>query len=363
MNVIWGWPLALAGLAALAVPVLLHLDRRRSVQVLRFAALRWVLAQARPRRTWRLVEWALLALRLLLVALLVAWLAQPSLRGWPHRTRQWVAVVPGATLPATGESTVWLADGFPATSEAMPVAGAPIASLLREFDARLPAGDTLEVRVPRVIGGLDAAPIALTRAVAWTIDGESDVPTPPAPRKRVLALRYADESLPALRYVRAAIAAWQASPETAVTLEEAPLDAAVPANADAVLRLEATPTGGVDAAGAERYLAAQLLDGSIAAPLRTSATDASRSARVVALPSLDASLTHSADFPRWLHRATFGDPPPPDRAPAAAVAPVVGAAPFEPPAQPLQRWLAWIAAAAFLLERVIANGRRLRGTP
>ena len=127
MSLSWGWPLAFAGLAALLVPVLLHLDRRRSVQVLRFAALRWIVAQARPRRTWRVVDWLLLALRLLLVAVLVAWLAQPWLRGLPREPVHWIAVAPGVPTPA-GEHVVWLSPGFPPASGDAD-AGTPAAAL------------------------------------------------------------------------------------------------------------------------------------------------------------------------------------------------------------------------------------------
>lgn len=344
MSLSWGLPLAFAGLAALLVPLLLHLDRRRSVQLLRFAALRWVAAQARPRRTWRLVEWLLLALRLLLVAVLVAWLAQPWLRGLTPAPAHWIVVMPGAANVPVGEAAAhaaWLAPGFPSVRmPAPPLEGASLSSLLREFDARIARDDTLEVRVPEVLHGLDAAAIELTREVRWVVAGEAGGPGPAAPAARKLALRYAEETTPALRQVRAALAAWKTSPDLAASVDEGPLDKPVPQEVDAVLRLGAPP-----------------------------ANEAASKLRAVAVPkvldldpaTLDAALLQSAEFPRWLHRALFGAPPPPGHAYAAQVAPTATAEPATPPPAPLRPWLAWLAAALFLIERVLANGRRLAG--
>lgn len=345
MSLSWGLPLAFAGLAALLVPLLLHLDRRRSVQVLRFAALRWIAAQARPRRTWRIVEWLLLALRLLLVAVLVAWLAHPWLRGTPHAPVHWIVVAPGAAEVPAGETAahaVWLAPGFPSVqTPAPPPDGASASSLLREFDARIARDDTLEVRVPDVLHGLDAAAIELSHEVRWVVAGEAASPARAAPAQRKLALRYVAEAAPALRYVRAALGAWRTSPELAVTLDEGSIDKPVPPDADGVLRLAApaAASGAVAVTPSARASAPRVLD-----------LDAA---------SLDPALLQSAEFPRWLHRALFGDPPPPDHAPAAQVAPTAKAAPAALPPLPLRPWLAWFAAALFALERVLANGRRL----
>ena len=68
-------PLGLAALAALVVPLLVHLRRRTEEVPLDFAALRWLDPRPRPRRRLRFDEWLLLALRLLLVALLALLLA------------------------------------------------------------------------------------------------------------------------------------------------------------------------------------------------------------------------------------------------------------------------------------------------
>ncbi|HRQ35608.1 MAG TPA: BatA domain-containing protein, partial [Chiayiivirga sp.] len=74
-------PGALAALTALALPVLIHLARRDVHRRIDFAALRWLAPEARPRRRLRLEERALLAARLVLLALIALWLAQPALSG------------------------------------------------------------------------------------------------------------------------------------------------------------------------------------------------------------------------------------------------------------------------------------------
>ena len=111
-------PAALAALASLLLPLLLHLARRDSVRPLDFAALRWLRARPRPRRRLRFDEWPLLLLRLLLLALLALWLARPVLHGAPD-LRPMVVVMPGvpaSALPAQklpeNAHRHWLAQGL-----------------------------------------------------------------------------------------------------------------------------------------------------------------------------------------------------------------------------------------------------------
>src|SRR5205085_6822706 len=61
MNLVLLWPAGLAALAALAVPLLLHLRRAQDTQRVDFAALRWLSPRRRPRHRLRLREWLLLA--------------------------------------------------------------------------------------------------------------------------------------------------------------------------------------------------------------------------------------------------------------------------------------------------------------
>ncbi|MCX8040301.1 MAG: BatA domain-containing protein [Planctomycetota bacterium] len=75
-------PFLLAGLAAVAVPILIHLLLRERPRPLPWAAMRWLqAAQQRALRRWRLTNWLLLALRCLAVALLALAVARPALPG------------------------------------------------------------------------------------------------------------------------------------------------------------------------------------------------------------------------------------------------------------------------------------------
>ena len=79
-------PFLLSSLAALAVPLWLHLRRRRRQTPVEFPSLRYLkMAAARMKRQARVEDLGLLLLRLLLVALLAAAFARPVLRtagGW-----------------------------------------------------------------------------------------------------------------------------------------------------------------------------------------------------------------------------------------------------------------------------------------
>ena len=61
-------PGALAALAALILPIIIHIARRSEQHPTDFAALRWLSERPRPRSRLRLDEWPLLVLRLLLLA-------------------------------------------------------------------------------------------------------------------------------------------------------------------------------------------------------------------------------------------------------------------------------------------------------
>src|SRR5690606_39707984 len=250
----WLFPLGLAGLAALAVPLLLHLARRREQRVLRFAAMRWLPPGRAPRKRLRLQERPLLLLRLLLVATAALWLTQPILRE-AGRPQRWLAVSPDVdaaaarSIAAEFDRAVWLTPGIPAMAAGQGTAPPAVDAsarahwldLLQEFTARLPSGDTATILVPdRVTTAPDALP-TLWHPVEWREAARAIQPPAPAP-DRLLALRHTDAAAPQLPWLRHAIAAWNEDPKLRVTLDDAPSTTPIPANATAVLWLGALPS-------------------------------------------------------------------------------------------------------------------------
>src|SRR3989442_11076656 len=73
-------PILLAGLVAVAIPILIHLLNRRRVQRVVWAAMRFVQASVeKTRKRSRLEDMILLTLRCLLLALLALALARPAI--------------------------------------------------------------------------------------------------------------------------------------------------------------------------------------------------------------------------------------------------------------------------------------------
>lgn len=372
MSLSLGAPLALFALLALVLPLLLHLDRRRTPRRLAFPALRW-LPRAQPaRRSARLTEWLLLCLRLALLAVLALWLAEPALRGGVHPARHWVALAPGVPSAAAVEfgpaRAVWLADGFPDASEAAPAASGATASLLRELDARLAPADRLTVLVPRELGGLDAAAIELSRRVEWrVVEGSSPRAAIRPPVRRTLAVRHAPEAAPALRWVRAAGAAWNVTAADAVVLDVAPIGTPLRGQIDALLWLGAPP----DSQALQRVRAGATLlhvpaitrrgaeAGGAWEPAAQRVGRGWHRSSAQAFEPGSLPLLHEPDFPARLYALLFGEAPAPDRAHAPDVRPQLASRDTLPRAEPLQPWLAWLAAFLFLAERGLANGRRL----
>lgn len=372
MTLAWGWPLAWTALAALLVPLLLHLDRRRTLQPLRFAALRWLGAVRKPQRTLRIREWLLLLLRLALLAAVVAWLAQPLLHGTWRAPREWLVVAPGVSTDAVARTVdqpaVWLAPGFPSIDMPHAVDGrVPIASLLRELDARLQPGDRLRVIVPRELDGLDAAALALVHPVDWQVDDAATMSAPMA-EPPLLAIRTNATDDASHRAWRNMIAAWNASPRFAVRVDEAPHDAAVPAGASALVWFGSEGDGLRDwlrHGGTVLQIGGGNEDARIApdgAPFNIAAPSGTH-LRLAQFDPSRAPALRDPSFPSSLHAALFGPPPAPTRADAATVAPRASKAIFDPPPTPLRDMLAIAVVVLFLVERVLANGRRLERSP
>ena len=224
MSLAFLLPAGLAALAALVVPLLLHLARRYEQTPTDFAALRWLRQKPKPRHRIRFDEWPLLLLRLLLLAWLSLWLARPVLSGLDD-TRPWTVAVPGVDAGLARASSDararlhWLAPDFPSLDEPAPAGTPAIGSLLRQLDAELPTGVALTVIVPATLQGADAERPALSRAVTWqVVDGAMPASSARASPPPSLAIRHPAGDEHALRYLRAAARAWQPTGAPAVQI-------------------------------------------------------------------------------------------------------------------------------------------------
>ncbi len=232
MNISFARPALLWALASLLLPLLIHLVRRRKSQPTPFAAMRWLGAGAAPRRRIRLVDPLLLLLRMLLLAALVGWLALPWFDPPPAASTHWALVVPGVD-PVAARAKVpsdaiarWLAPGFPPLDQS-PAAPQATASLLREFDAQRHPDERISVIAPPQVDGLDGARPVLRRTLELIeVAAAAKVATTAAAASRPLriALRYSAEREPAARYLRAAVAAWNALEPDSAILDAAAID-------------------------------------------------------------------------------------------------------------------------------------------
>ncbi|MEO5559694.1 MAG: BatA domain-containing protein [Dokdonella sp.] len=385
MNLSLLAPLRLAALAAMALPLLIHLIRRLELTTTDFAALRWISERVTARRRLRFERPWLLLLRLLLLALLALLLARPVMTEPSAPARARVVVAAGvdrtAAVAAVGNAAAdwrWLAPGFPSLDVAPPAGTAPLASLLRELDADLPAASGLTVVVPSELAGLDGERPHLGRTVDWRVlpggmaSSASSVSNAPIR----LAVRSAPAGEASLRYLRAAIAAWNAREPGRYLLDAQPLSIAIhddehwliwlgadlpvaiaswiEQGGTAVLADRPEPRGDVvwrDASGhalAQRY--------------------ASGRGRIVALHGTlipqALPIMLDADFPERLLALMREAPPAPTRAIAEAMRPLqeVTAASAamlaSGSARPLDSWLAVLIAGLFLLERLLATRTR-----
>lgn len=384
-------PAALAALAALLLPLLIHLARREDERPVVFAALRWLAPRARPRRRLRFEDRRLLAVRLLLIVLIALLLARPVL---PHgeTAGTWVVALPGlgaealaADAPPDAERR-WLAPGFPAIEDgrAAPPTRAPATSLLRELDMQMPAGAALVVLVPSRLDGVDAERPRLSRPVDWRVveaptaaagAGSGDSAAAPPPRLRIVA----PGPDAGARYLQAVEAAWRSQdaavrpsgkagihPEPTEPLEVRAWLAAGPLPADASAWVAA---GGTALLAHHTRLPAlegapvlwrdddgrPLLRGT---PLGAGrALQWTRPLRPDAMPGL-----LDAGFPQRLHEVLL-PPPVPGRVAAAGHAPLHAEGRAWPRAQrSLAPWLALVIGLVFVLERWLASAPR-RGRP
>jgi hypothetical protein len=378
-------PAGLAALFALLLPLLLHLHRRTEQQPAMFAALRWLQVRQRPQSRIRFEEWPLLAVRLLLLAALALLVAQPVLYGAPGVDR-WVVVAPGldrsevrAAVAAPDAAWHWLAPGFPSLERDPPTGTQPLGSLLRELDATLHGDARVAVVVPARLEGLDGERPALRRDVEWRVLEVESTATPvAAPAPLTLAVRHALPDDSALRYLRAAGAAWNAA-TAGPAAQRARIDVApasepigpevrglvwlVPGALPPELR------AWIEAGGTALLAAATEAPGPDAGvALWRNATGeplvfgrALGNGRVMQLTRALSPATLpevlDPDFPDRL-RTLFAPPPPPDSAYATTHSPRPGGPELPPTPRPLQPWLALLVATLFALERWLATSRR-----
>lgn len=368
-------PLGLAALAALVVPLLVHLRRRTEEVPVDFAALRWLDALPCPKSKLRFDEWLLLALRLLLIALLAILLARPAVPGWDGDERR-VLAAPGvdpvaARVVAGPDADLrWIAPGFPATDAAPPSTVIPVSSLIRQFDAELPPSAPLTILVPPVLGGVDAEPLRLTRKVTWRVvaAGQQTADPPPAPVPE-LAVRYRGDDA-ALRYFRAAAAAWSDTPRF-----EAIADDTLPAREAVLVWLTPGPLpqpvtewvsqGGTALLGEAVEVSmpattAALWRDDIGETLvEGGALGAGRLLRFTR-PLAPAAMPEllGPTFAAGLRELVSPPAPAPARVSAAAFAPSAGAAPYPLPRRELAPWLGILVALVFLAERLLASHAR-----
>lgn len=365
------FPLGLLALAALAVPLLIHLARRHHYAPLDFAALRWLRAKAQPRQRIRFDEWPLLLVRLLLLAALAVLLAHPLLHGTPAQTAPWMVIAPGLSPPALDEGTEgrWLAPGFPPLDEAPPAGPLPLASLLRELDQVVPAGAALTVHVPDPLPGLDGERVRLSRTVDWRVV-RHPLPAPAtAAAAPVLHVAGAAADAQSQRVLDALQQAWSGEPSAAaqtgdaapsvgqvgVWLGDAPLPAAWRAwvQGGGSVLVTAAPTSSDagtpvlrDSAGTVALTRHALGSGQV---LRFS-----KPLSPAALPIL-----REPTFPRRLLEQLHPTP-----APQIAVAitqrPLTGATPPVAQPQDLSVWLLALIVLLFAVERWMATSARRR---
>ena len=372
-------PGALAALAALVVPLVIHIARRSEQLPTDFAALRWLRQKPRPRSRLRFDEWPLLLVRLLLLTLIAFWLARPVLFGATDGAT-YIAVVPGVDLAQAGfandAKAHWLAPGSPDLTQPRPVTAAPIGSLIRQLDADLPPGAPLTIVAPQVLDGADAERPRLSRPVIWRVV-PGTMPARPAPPRAIppLSIRFDADHAAGLRYLQAAAASWQPAGRPA-DIETGALDVALPDADRTLIWLSAGTVPSVLArwieAGGVALVAsdAAFPDGAKVAVWR----DASDRPLVEAMPMGAGRLMRftrplipaetpellQADFPVQL-RAAFDDPAvAPARVAAAAYSPLTGGQAFDPAPRDLRPWLAVLIGILLLGERWLAT-RRSRG--
>ena len=150
----WRNPLAWIGIAAVAIPILVHLIGRRKPRPLPFPTLRFVtIAPTMPSRRHRLTDLPLLAVRIALIVAAVAALAQPW---WPRPATGTSGVIARALVVDSSTSMTRLVGPARTALEegrALATAAAAGASVSRLIEA-----GALQTAVPAALGWLATQP-------------------------------------------------------------------------------------------------------------------------------------------------------------------------------------------------------------
>jgi len=374
-------PGALAALAAILIPLVIHIARRTEERPIEFAALRWLRQKPRPKSRLQFDERLLLAARMLLLILLALWLAAPVLFG-AGGTAPYVAVAPGIDVSRAGvvsdtavadySRTHWLAPGFPALSDDGPVAAGPLTSLLRQLDADLPADTPLVVVVPEVMDGADAERPRLSRRVEWRIVAGAAPVERAEPRPvPALSIRNDADHAGGLRYLRAAALAWQPVGRDA-DLEIDGIDAALPPVTRRLIWLGTgtlppallrwVESGGTALIGSKALFPDDVdrvvvwrdgLDRPLVEAARMGTGRLLHFTRRLAPAEMPELL--EADFPVRLRAVLVPSTTRPTRVSATDHAPMTGARHFEPAPRDLRPWLAVLIGLVLLGERWLAT--------
>ncbi|MFK8015061.1 MAG: BatA domain-containing protein [Gammaproteobacteria bacterium] len=227
-----GWPAALSGLAALLIPLLIHLLQRGEHRVVHVAITRFVPEQQRLRwRRLRLSQPILLALRLLLIGLAVLLLAEPYWRiaDSTDTERAWTLISPQAEFAQAdaGNGSRWLAPGFPLASEPRPPwQPGQLWSLLDAAHLAAPAGVPLKVVTPSVAAEFAARRAQVPRSIQWVAAPSRDAEIPVREPIRIRIFADADRQSDAM-VIEQAVEAWRDAGIDVATqrISRLPLDA------------------------------------------------------------------------------------------------------------------------------------------
>lgn len=379
------YPLGLAALAALLLPVLIHLIRRPEQQRVDFAALRWLAGHTQPRSRLRLHEPLLLALRLALLAVLALLLAMPVLHERVGAdAAPWIVVAPGisadaaqAAIDLPGAQWRRLAPGYPPLASADEVTATYSASLVRQLDSELPAGIALTLLVPPELAGLDAERLQLGRKFDWRVVAGAMAPPSAGTAAATpihLSLRHDAQGADELVVAQALAAAWQAS-DPALQLDVATTDAPLPGDSTWLIWLSDAPlppaiNDWIAGGGTALLTRQKQAEGiGVLADARAQALLHERPLGQGRILASTQALTPSAmpallqpDFPARLYRLLQAPATPPDRALAASVTPLQRAELSRGPQRPLDRWLLIAALLLFIAERLWALRPQRSGT-